>query len=74
MEFFMRMITMTVPATKSSRSYLYFKAKVDSFPSIEAYFSRLYFIFISGDRGSYITLVGLASNVGLTIVKGVAGW
>ncbi|KAF9464992.1 cation efflux family-domain-containing protein [Collybia nuda] len=28
----------------------------------------------SGDRGSRITLVGLISNVGLTTVKGVAGW
>ncbi|KAF9566697.1 CDF-like metal transporter [Agrocybe pediades] len=28
----------------------------------------------SGDRGSYITLVGLFSNIGLTAVKGLAGW
>ncbi|KAF8200910.1 CDF-like metal transporter [Pholiota molesta] len=28
----------------------------------------------SGDRGSYITLVGLFSNVALTAAKGVAGW
>ncbi|KAI0682664.1 hypothetical protein BC835DRAFT_1399089 [Cytidiella melzeri] len=28
----------------------------------------------AGDRGSQITLVGLASNVGLTVSKGVAGW
>ena len=27
-----------------------------------------------GDRGSYITLVGLFTNVGLTAVKGIAGW
>ncbi|KAF9033253.1 cation efflux protein [Hymenopellis radicata] len=27
-----------------------------------------------GDRGSQITLLGLASNVSLTIIKGVAGW
>ena len=27
-----------------------------------------------GDRGSRITLVGLFSNVGLTIAKGAAGW
>ncbi|PSR73905.1 hypothetical protein PHLCEN_2v10263 [Hermanssonia centrifuga] len=27
-----------------------------------------------GDRGSRITLIGLASNVGLTISKGAAGW
>ncbi|KAI3618578.1 cation efflux family [Moniliophthora roreri] len=28
----------------------------------------------SGDRGSQITLVGLYSNVGLTLAKGLAGW
>ncbi|KAK7472803.1 mitochondrial metal transporter [Stygiomarasmius scandens] len=28
----------------------------------------------SGDRGSQITLIGLFSNVGLTIAKGLAGW
>lgn len=28
----------------------------------------------STDRGSRITLIGLAANVGLTGVKGVAGW
>ncbi|KAI0684869.1 hypothetical protein BC835DRAFT_1387528 [Cytidiella melzeri] len=28
----------------------------------------------AGDRGSRITLVGLASNVGLTMSKGAAGW
>ncbi|KAI0689965.1 cation efflux family-domain-containing protein [Cytidiella melzeri] len=28
----------------------------------------------AGDRGSRITLVGLASNVGLTVSKGAAGW
>ncbi|PPQ79941.1 hypothetical protein CVT25_003013 [Psilocybe cyanescens] len=28
----------------------------------------------SGDRGSYITLVGLFSNIVLTTVKGLAGW
>ncbi|KAF9481549.1 mitochondrial iron ion transporter [Pholiota conissans] len=28
----------------------------------------------SGDRGSYITLVGLFSNIALTTAKGVAGW
>jgi hypothetical protein len=28
----------------------------------------------SADRGSRITLIGLASNVGLTAVKGAAGW
>ncbi len=27
-----------------------------------------------GDRGSQITLLGLASNVSLTIIKGLAGW
>ncbi|KAI0812357.1 cation efflux family-domain-containing protein [Irpex lacteus] len=27
-----------------------------------------------GDRGSRITLIGLASNVGLTVSKGAAGW
>lgn len=27
-----------------------------------------------GDRGSRITIIGLLSNVGLTAVKGVAGW
>ncbi|KAL0571153.1 mitochondrial metal transporter [Marasmius crinis-equi] len=28
----------------------------------------------SGDRGSQITLLGLYSNIGLTIAKGLAGW
>jgi len=28
----------------------------------------------AGDRGSRITLIGLASNVGLTVSKGAAGW
>ncbi|KAF9529393.1 cation efflux family-domain-containing protein [Crepidotus variabilis] len=28
----------------------------------------------SGDRGSYITLVGLFTNVALTLAKGLAGW
>ncbi|KIM40169.1 hypothetical protein M413DRAFT_11685 [Hebeloma cylindrosporum] len=28
----------------------------------------------SGDRGSYITLVGLFSNIALTTAKGLAGW
>ena len=27
-----------------------------------------------GDRGSYITLVGLFSNIALTLAKGLAGW
>ncbi|KAG5639413.1 hypothetical protein H0H81_002945 [Sphagnurus paluster] len=27
-----------------------------------------------GDRGSRITLIGLASNIGLTLAKGAAGW
>lgn len=27
-----------------------------------------------GDRGSRVTLMGLGSNIGLTLVKGVAGW
>lgn len=29
---------------------------------------------IKGDKGSRITLIGLAANVGLTGVKGAAGW
>lgn len=29
---------------------------------------------LSGDRGSYITLVGLYSNIGLTLSKGFAGF
>ncbi|KJA29051.1 hypothetical protein HYPSUDRAFT_128449 [Hypholoma sublateritium FD-334 SS-4] len=28
----------------------------------------------TGDRGSYITLVGLFSNIALTLAKGLAGW
>jgi len=43
--------------------------------------ASLYFLFrlqliivLLGDRGSYITLVGLFSNIGLTAVKGLAGW
>ncbi|KAL0072445.1 mitochondrial metal transporter [Marasmius tenuissimus] len=28
----------------------------------------------SGDRGSQITLIGLYSNIGLTLAKGLAGW
>ena len=31
-------------------------------------------LFTLGDRGSQITLVGLFSNVGLTVAKGLAGW
>lgn len=29
---------------------------------------------LPGDRGSYITLVGLFSNIALTLAKGLAGW
>ena len=33
-----------------------------------------YLPWTSGDRGSYITLVGLFSNIALTTAKGFAGW
>jgi len=33
-----------------------------------------YFVGGLGDRGSQITLIGLFSNVGLTVAKGAAGW
>lgn len=31
-------------------------------------------MFSLGKRGTRITIIGLASNVGLTVSKGVAGW
>ena len=34
----------------------------------------LYLPWTSGDRGSYVTLVGLFSNIVLTTAKGIAGW
>lgn len=36
--------------------------------------SGLICIYLLGDRGSYITLVGLFSNIALTAAKGLAGW
>ena len=44
------------------------------FPSIKKCGVLKRLLILAGDKGSRITLIGLAANVGLTVSKGAAGW